>query len=318
MAEEITGNTSHTGTDLEEAAKMWGNELAFESGEEPENEDNQERAESEEEPDSEEDVQEEEEYEEDEEEPEEQLFEVKSNGEVKSVTLQQLQDNFSKGENYTQKSQSLADERKSFEQEMADSRQLRDQAINVLETAKAQTQPEQQDPAYWQDLKDNDPMEFMLQRDSLREAQMQNQLRDQQLNQLRLQEDADERKKLEDYVGLQRDELKSLVPEWSNEETANAEKQLVLEYGKRVGFSAEEMENAYDARAVATMRKAALYDQLTEKRKGLKPVQRKSMKAGSKSGDPSSARVVKAATRLKQSGNLEDAAGVFYNMIRSK
>ena len=68
MAEEITGNTSHTGTDLEEAAKMWGNELAFESGEEPENEDNQERAESEEEPDSEEDVQEEEEYEEDEEE----------------------------------------------------------------------------------------------------------------------------------------------------------------------------------------------------------------------------------------------------------
>ena len=229
MAEEIMGNISHTGTDLEEAAKVWGNELALENGEQlPENEDNQLMSESsEEEPDDE--FEQEEEYEEDEEEPEEQLFEVKSNGEVKSVTLQQLQDNFSKGENYTQKSQSLADERKSFEQEMADSRQLRDQAINVLETAKAQTQPEQQDPAYWQDLKDNDPMEFMLQRDSLREAQMQNQLRDQQLNQLRLQEDADERLNLEKYVGLQRDELKSLVPEWSNEETANAEKQLVLE-----------------------------------------------------------------------------------------
>ncbi len=50
--------------------------------------------ESEEEPDSE--FEQEEEYEEDEEEPEEQLYDVKSDGETKSVTLKELQDNFSK------------------------------------------------------------------------------------------------------------------------------------------------------------------------------------------------------------------------------
>ena len=301
MAEEITGNTSHTGTDLEEAAKMWGNELAFESGEEPENEDNQERAESEEEPDSEEDVQEEEEYEEDEEEPEEQLFEVKSNGEVKSVTLQQLQDNFSKGENYTQKSQSLAEDRKSFEQERVDTRQMRDQAISILETAQAQTRPVQQDDAYWENLKDTDPVQWMMERDALRESQVQDQLRGHKLQQLKAQESAEMRQEHEQYLSSQYDELKILIPEWDDPQVAETEKKSVVEWAGTTGkFTEEELTHAYDARAVATMRKAMLHDRIMEKRKSLKPVTRQNMRAGSKSEEPSKMRAGKAAQRLKK------------------
>ena len=94
-------------------------------------------------------------------------------------------------------------------------------------------------------------------------------------------------------------------------------KKLIIDYGKRVGFTDQELETAYDSRAVATMRKAALYDQLTQKRGTLKPVQRSSMKAGSQSVDLSSAKSKKASARLKKSGRVEDAAGVFFNMIRS-
>ena len=36
------------------------------------------------------------------------------------------------------------------------------------------------------------------------------------------------------------------------------------------------------------------------------------------SGEPSKMKAGKAAQRLKKSGSVEDAAGVFYNMIRSK
>ena len=42
------------------------------------------------------------------------------------------------------------------------------------------------------------------------------------------------------------------------------------------------------------------------------------MKPGSKSGDPGRIKQGKASERLKKSGRVEDAAGVFYNMIRSK
>ncbi len=318
MAEEIVdGNSLETGTELDEAAKFWGNELALENGEElPENEDNQLMSESEEEPDEEE-VQEE--YEEEEEEPEEQLFEVKSDGETKSATLQELKDNWSKGENYTQKSQSLAEERKAFEQEQSESRQMREQAISILEAAKAQTQPEQHDDAYWQNLKDTDPMQWMMERDALRESQMQEHQRSVQLEQLRAQEAAERQLETEQFVSSQHDELKTLVPEWDDAKTAEAEKKLVLEWASTTGkFTKDELDNAYDARAVATMRKAMLYDQLTEKRKSLKPVKRQNMRAGSQSGEPSKIKAGKAAQRLKKSGSLDDAAGVFFNMIRSK
>ena len=328
MAEEmIEGNTPHIGTELNDAAKFWGKELALENGEELPEEDNQLEPESEseeevelEEADSEE-VQEEE-YEElaedEEEEPEENLFEVKSDGESKQVTLQELKDNWSKGQNYTQKSQSLAEQKKAFEQELAESRQMREQPISILENDQAQTQPEQHDDAYWQNLKDTDPMQWMMERDAMREAEMQTMKQQQQLEQLKYQKEAERQAELGKFVESQHGELKKLIPEWDNTEIADAEKKLVIEYGKKVGFTQEELDNAYDARAVATMRKAALYDQLTEKRKGLKPVTRKSMKAGSKSGEPSQLKAGKAAARLKKTGHVDDAAGVFFNMIRSK
>ena len=103
-----------------------------------------------------------------------------------------------------------------------------------------------------------------------------------------------------------------------DKKVADAEKKLILEYGLGINFSQEELDQAFDARAVATMRKAALYDQLTAKRKGLKPVQRNSMKGGSQAGDPKEIRSGKASARLKKSGSVDDAASVFYNMIRSK
>ena len=318
MAEEIVdGNSLQTGSELDEAAKIWGNELALENGEELPEEDNQLMSESEEEPDLEE-VQEEE-YEEDEEEPEEQLFEVKSDGETKSATLQELKDNFSKGENYTQKSQSLAADRKAFEQEQAESRQMREQAISILEAAQAQTQPEQHDSAYWENLKDTDPMQWMMERDALREGQMQEHQRALQLNQLREQESAERLEAKEQYISSQRDTLKTLVPEWDDIKTADAEKKLVMEWATTIGnYTAEELDKTYDARAVAVMRKAMLYDQNNEKRKSLKPVKRQNLRAGSQSGEPSKMKAGKAAQRLKKSGSVEDAAGVFYNMIRSK
>jgi len=41
------------------------------------------------------------------------------------------------------------------------------------------------------------------------------------------------------------------------------------------------------------------------------------MKAGSQSVNPSNTKSRKASARLKKSGSVDDAAGVFYNMIRS-
>ena len=322
MAEQeiVEGNSLQIGSDLDDATSAWESELSSENGDEPlEEQAEASTDESEElELDS-EDVQDEEEDDEEAEvESNVQSFKVRSDGVDLDVTLDELISGYSRQSSFTKKSQSLAEDRKSFESEIAEARQLRSQAIEVLESAKT-VQPQQapKTPEYWQDLKDSDPMQFMLERDEMREAQMQGQMREQQISQLKSQEDQEQQANLEKYISSQRDQLSTLIPEWSDEKIASSERKAIVEYGKGVGFTDKELGEAYDSRAVATMRKAMLYDKLTQKRGTLKPNHRASMKAGSQSINPSSTSSKKASARLQKSGSVEDAQSVFYNMIRS-
>ncbi len=321
MAEEIEGEQiPRAGTSLDDAAQVWGKELALESGEEPESEDNQPDPEvpEVEEPEDEQDDELEEEEEDEKAEPEQQLYKVRSDGEDLNVGLDELLSSYSRQSSYTKKSQSLAEAKKAFEQESADSREIRAQALQILENAKAaQTQAPQKDAQYWQDLKTMDPMQYLVERDEVREQQFQSQYQDQQIETLKAQEAAEQRANLESYVDSQKGVLAELIPEWADQKVADAEKKLILAYGLKTGFSQEELDNTFDARAASTMRKAALYDQLTAKRKGLKPSVKTSMKGGSQS-DPRTVKSGKASARLKKSGSVDDAASVFYNMIRSK
>ena len=321
MAEQeiIEGNSLVIGSGLDDATTAWGNQLASENGEESLEEETEATPDESEELELDSDSAEEEEDEDEEEvESNVQSFKVRSDGEDLDVTLDELISGYSRQSSFTKKSQALAEDRKSFENEIAEAKQLRSQAIEALESAKtALPQQAQKDSQYWQDLKDSDPMQFMLERDEVREAQLQDQMREQQVQQLRMQEDAEQQANLKKYIASQRDRLGELIPEWSDEKVADSERKLIVEYGKGIGFTDQELEQAYDSRAVATMRKAMLYDRLTQKRGTLKPSHRASMKAGSQSVNPSNTKSRKASARLKKSGSVDDAAGVFYNMIRS-
>ncbi len=322
MAEQeiVEGNSLIIGNALDDATTAWGNQLASENGEESLEEETEATPdESEElELDSEESAEEEEDEDEEEVESNEQSFKVRSDGVDLDVTLDELISGYSRQSSFTKKSQALAEDRKSFENEIAEAKQLRSQAIEALESAKtALPQQAKKDSQYWQDLKDSDPMQFMLERDEVREAQSQDQMREQQVQQLRSQEDAEQQANLKKYIASQRDNLSELIPEWSDEKVADSERKLIVEYGKGIGFTDQELGEAYDSRAVATMRKAMLYDKLTQKRGTLKPSHRASMKAGSQSINPSNTKSRKASARLQKSGSVEDAQSVFYNMIRS-
>jgi len=321
MAEQeiIEGNSLTIGSALDDATTAWGNQLASENGEESLEEETEATPDESEELELDSDSAEEEELEDEEEvESNVQSFKVRSDGEDLDVSLDELISGYSRQSSFTKKSQALAEDRKSFENEIAEAKQLRSQAIEALESAKtALPQQAQKDSQYWQDLKDTDPMQYVLERDEMREVQMQDQMREQQVQQLRSQENAEQQANLEKYIATQRDNLGELIPEWSDEKVASSERKLIVEYGKGIGFTDQELSEAYDSRAVATMRKAMLYDKLTQKRGTLKPSHRASMKAGSQSVNPSNTKSRKASARLQKSGSVDDAAGVFYNMIRS-
>ena len=323
MAEEAQDNSSFMESDLDVAAKEWEKELTSESGEElPTDEDNQltqPEPEVEELEEGSEEEEADEEYEaEEEEEPEEELHEVKSDGQTHQVTLQQLKDSFSKGQNYTRKSQALADESRELVDAKAEASKRTEHAIQALEYAKQQQPqtPEQTDE-YWVNLRESDPMEYLVQRDTLREAQTRNAERDYALEQLHEQQAAERDENLQRHIESEGKKLLDVIPEWSDRKLANAEKKLITKFVLNSGYSQQELDRTFDSRAVSIMRKGALWDQLQEKKKGIKPVRRESMKPGSKSGDPSKIKTGKAMERLKKTGSIDDAAAVFYNHIRS-
>ena len=243
------------------------------------------------------------------------LFTVKINGEEKQVTQDELLKGYSQNSSYTQKSQALAEERRGLQEEVEQSRAYRDQAIQVLEAQQAQSQLPSHDEAYWENLKETDPVQWMMERDALREAQVQTQLNQQQLVQMQQQRRQEQDVNMERYVEEQRVKLADLLPEWSDPAKANADKALIVDYGRKAGFTDDELNNAYDVRAVVTMRKAALYDQLQEKRKGLKQKTHTSMKPGVTSGEPRGLKAGKDSKRLKQSGSVDDLARVFENYL---
>ena len=323
MAEEQQGNNSLPESDLDVAAKKWENELTLESGEElPTDEDNQLTQPEPEEEELEEGSEEEEadeEYEAEEEEEDDDVYEVKSDGQTHRVTLQDLKDSFSKGQNYTRKSQALADESRELADAKAEASKQTEQAIQALEFAQQQQPqtPEQTDE-YWANLRESDPMEYLVQRDTLRDSQTKDAARDHALELLQEQQSAERDENLQRHIESEGKKLLDVIPEWSDRKLANAEKKLITKFGLNSGYSQQELDRTFDSRAVSIMRKGALWDQMQEKKHGIKPVRRQSMKPGSKSGDPGRIKQGKAAERLKQSGRVEDAAGVFYNMIRSK
>jgi hypothetical protein len=114
-------------------------------------------------------------------------------------------------------------------------------------------------------------------------------------------------------VSDNREKLTQAIPAWKDSKKWDADRPKLLEYGQKLGFSAEELGQTYDHRAVVALYKAMQFDALNANRP--QPVASKGPKsasAGSASNAPKSASdVTKAKQRLAQTGRIGDAASLF-------
>jgi hypothetical protein len=216
-----------------------------------------------------------EEQSEEDEEPEEQeqpqTFTVKLDGKEVSVTLDELQKGYSRTQDYTRKTQQIAEVRKQVEQETQAVRAERQQYAQLLGALQAQLQATE--PQVDLDrLYHEDPIEWVRQKEVMRERQEKAyaiQAEQQRLSQLSQYE---QQRAMEETLSSQKDALLAALPTWKDPKTARAEKALVVESAKAAGFSEEDLKSVYDHRLVLLLRKAGLYDQMVSKRQGIKPV----------------------------------------------
>jgi hypothetical protein len=166
-------------------------------------------------------------------------------------------------------------------------------------------------PVDWDRLYAEDPIEWVRQRELARDKQERKaaiQSEQQRLSQLTVQQQTEEMKA---KLAQEQELLIASVPEWKDPQKAKAEKALLVEFGRKIGFSEDELKNVYDHRAVIALRKAALYDQMVSKRKDIKPV----VNNGPRPVKPSAAGRISSTTegtrakqRLAKTGRVDDAA----------
>ena len=198
-------------------------------------------------------------------------------GEEVEVTLDELQNGYSRQQAYTKRSMELAEQRKAFEAEQAETRQIRDAYAQQLDQLAAQIQQTTQQEPDWRALaetmSERDLFLYKAEWDQQKEYQKQVQAEQQRIAAEKSREQEQELRK---HLEVQRTDMLNRIPAWQDEEVREAERREVITYAqKRIGFSEEEIANASDARAIELLYKAWQWDQLQEKKPAAKKRTRK-------------------------------------------
>jgi hypothetical protein len=247
-----------------------------------------------------------------------QTFTVKVDGKEVTVTLDELQKGYSRTQDYTRKTQQIAEVRKQAEQETQAVRAEREQYAQLLGALQAQLQSSEPQVDL-ERLYHEDPIEWVRQKEVMRERQ--EKLGAIQSEQQRLYQVSqyEQQRAMEAQLASQQEALLAALPEWKDSKKAKAEKALVIESAKAAGFSDEDLKSVYDHRLVLLLRKAALFDQMVSKRQGIKPV----VNNGPRTAKPGAAGRVSTTTegtrakqRLAKTGRIDDAASAIEHLLK--
>jgi hypothetical protein len=248
-----------------------------------------------------------------------QVFSVKVDGKEVEVTLDELQKGYSRTQDYTRKTQQIAEVRKQTEVELQAVRAEREQYAQLLSALESQVQQVAQPNIDWDRLYQEDPIEWVRQREVMRENQEKAaaiQSEQQRLSQLSQQEQA---QFMQQKLQHEQEALLAAIPDWKDAKKAQAEKALLVEFGQKIGFTPDELKSVVDHRAVLMLRKAALYDQMMSKRGNIKPVTNngpRPAKPGAAGRVSSSTESVRAQQRVAKTGRVDDAANAIFQLLK--
>jgi hypothetical protein len=239
-------------------------------------------------------------------------FTVKIDGLDVEVTQDELLNGYQRDADYRRKTQALAEERREI---AAEKTRQKDITANLLSELQKVAGNDAQEPD-WVKLSVDDPLEFIKQRAAWDSSQAQKERARHEtarlVNQQRAEIEAAEIAKLRDKVPEWRD------PEAFMKEFTSIESEAVKTYG----FSAEEMRNLVDHRALLVLRDAAKYRAMQVKQSVVEKKVAAAPKAVVKPGSPAQkasldTRELEAARNKIRTGG-DDAAVRYLQMKRSR
>jgi hypothetical protein len=247
-----------------------------------------------------------------------QTFTVKVDGQEVEVTQEELVNGYSRQQDYTRKTQELAQQRKTIEQQQAELAQRDAIYSQLLPKMEAQLKGELANEPDWNALYEDDPVGYV------REKQLWDEKKE-KLNavnaeQQRLQQEAliKQQQQIAQFVEYGNQKLLEIIPEWQNPEVATKEKLAISEYAvNTLGYTPQEIQQVYDYRALLGLRNAWLNSKTVEATKK-KPTQKapaRVARPGTTNRPKTTTPVKRAKQRLAKTGKTSDAAKVFEQLI---
>lgn len=254
---------------------------------------------------------------------EEPEYEVKVNGETKKVKLSELRAGYQKGEDYTAKTERLAEERRQVDalaQQAAQERQMYLQNVKAMQAQLAQAVRTGDIAPPDESLIDADPVEYLKQQQRYAKAQqMWGQLATEQQQVMERQRQEDEQRFVRN-LAAQKEQLLAKLPHWSDKEKMQTEVAEMKKFLKSEGYSDADVDSISDHRAVSLARKAMLYDQLMANKQAteskLKAAPPKAIRSGTTVEKGDGPRLNQSAmTSLRKTGSVDDAARIFRSLM---
>ena len=252
-----------------------------------------------------------------------------SDGSEADVTIDELKSGYLRNADYTRKTQSLAEERKTLQSEADTARQEREALQKTMGMLAGYAEQMVMGGYTKEDLarlRQQDPQRYLLVKEEIdgRNRQLLTLRQQQVLLEQRSKQEAEERQS--EYLAKGRERVLELIPEWRDPSVASREKQHVAAILRDEGFSEQELATVTDPRAVKMLREL---DQLRKFKAGIESRKAKAKakvqaapkmqpaKAEPPKGRQASKQqeVDNSRKRLKRRGDLDSAADVFAKIL---
>ena len=234
------------------------------------------------------------------------------------VPLDELISGYQRGSSFTQKSQSLADERREFEANAVAVQQERESYSTVLQQLQQQMEAAAKPNLDWDRLERENPVQWLKLKQLERDRQGQIQAVREEQSRMQQVLNQQQEQDLENRLNTERTLVLERIPEWADSEVQANEQRQLLEYGKQLGFTDSELNEIYDHRALIALRDAWRYNQLAngEKVKSAKSKIKNAKSGGKQMSRQMRGRKAKAQrARLKETGKVDDAAALLGAML---
>lgn len=250
--------------------------------------------------------------------PMDSLYTIKVDGKEEQVPLRELLKGYQRTADYTRKTMAVRERENVLNEQLDYVQTERAQYGELLNALSSQLQEQVAAEPDWDALYQQNPLEYVRQKDLHRERQEQLAAAHSEMQRLANLQAQEQAQQISRTVQESRAKLAEAIPAWKDENRWKADKAKIREYGKKLGFTEAELDRAYDHKAVLMLYKSMRFDELRANRP---QPQRSKAPALARPNAPQTlttrkvSEVTRDKQRLSKTGSVQDAAKLFERLL---